>query len=919
MHNLKLLPLVLAGSVTIQAQDTVEVAVVITSDIAGQAYHWDYLTDREARGGLTRFASLLDSVNAVMENRVIAIDAGNSMSGSPFSTYYETARRDLANPLADAMLALQYDVVSPGIAEIRPGADSYLQAMQPTRIPVVASNLFGPDNQPVADPHMTLVRSGISVGVVSHIARRSGLDSVVVAAGGLTLLDAESIPTHLARIDPASLRVLVVNTDDAASLPVDAASSTGATPHIIVRSGRGRATLTTNASGIPVVHADSTTAVAVTVTLEVSGSTANVLRTEPVLISFANAAPQTQLARRLEGAHEDVRRWSTTSVAAAQGEWESRPALIQDTPLQDFVNEVLLATSQAQLAASRVNDADIAFGPGPVRMNDLMALHPSRSRLVAIGVSGRQLRLFLERSAEHYSLPPDIPGLSLANIVSGVEYTIDISRPEGNRVTSLRFQGEEVADSDVFSMALDERIMTGEFPGYEFLHNREILRSWRTPIQDLIVEYTTRAGTLVHSDYFQPSWQLQPDSLVRNIRSALGFEVEGNRPSLRVVVLTDTGELLDDPARLATVKSWLDSLESSCGCQTFPVVTGTVFGGSTLNQMTDGRAAFDALDAMSVAAVVPSDSDLRESDSLSQFAPTASFPIIGDSSLSFVSGSRRLQGRDASIDVVKGDPGGTQSAISFEGELARLYSGGRSTGEITLPASGAEAVVVDVSPGFDGTEFSSHRVTLNPEAVEPDALIPEVLSTHEQRVAQRAGRFVARLVLPGTHNPSVNSRFGNLIADGVRNETETRLAIVAHSEEWTDLASDTLTYANLRRAYGRTRIRVLEMSGHEIRSTLDANLGSEMTGVWISGVLVRYRPARDQGDRVRDVRTPDNRRLDNDDMYTVALVGDVDIPSIVDRDRVPRGDMLLADALATYISLLPQPVAYPENRRVEVD
>ena len=56
------------------AQDTVSVAVVATTDIHGRAMHWDYVTDTEAPWGLTRVATVVDSLRRAIPGGVVLVD-----------------------------------------------------------------------------------------------------------------------------------------------------------------------------------------------------------------------------------------------------------------------------------------------------------------------------------------------------------------------------------------------------------------------------------------------------------------------------------------------------------------------------------------------------------------------------------------------------------------------------------------------------------------------------------------------------------------------------------------------------------------------------------------------------------------------------------------------------------------------------
>src|SRR6185436_4267329 len=90
-----------------------------------------------------------------------------------------------------------------------------------------------------------------------------------------------------------------------------------------------------------------------------------------------------------------------------------------------------------------------AFGPGGITMADMAELYPYDNNVLrAVKISGKQLREYLEFSARYFRgvahpdslINPAVPGFNF-DIVQGVDYTIDISKPVGSRITRLSTLG----------------------------------------------------------------------------------------------------------------------------------------------------------------------------------------------------------------------------------------------------------------------------------------------------------------------------------------------------------------------------------------------------------------------------------------------------------------------------------------------
>jgi 2',3'-cyclic-nucleotide 2'-phosphodiesterase/3'-nucleotidase len=140
--------------------------------------------------------------------------------------------------------------------------------------------------------------------------------------------------------------------------------------------------------------------------------------------------------------------------------------------------------------------------------------------LRVVRISGRQLRDYLEHSARYFRqspprdslIDPRVPGFNF-DIVSGVEYVIDISRPIGSRITTLARGGRRVADTDTFTLAVNDYRQSGG-GGYAMLRGAPVVQDRQQSIRQLLIDEIRRRGTLRHEEYFTQTWRLAPDSLV---------------------------------------------------------------------------------------------------------------------------------------------------------------------------------------------------------------------------------------------------------------------------------------------------------------------------------------------------------------------------------------------------------------------
>ena len=159
-------PCLIGFASALVAQDTAHVVIVATTDVHGRAYHWNYVSDQEAPWGLTRVATVVDSLRAAYPGRVIVTDAGDLIQGNPFATFYAKERPVDPHPVVDAMSAAGYDVATPGNHEFNFGVAFFRRAMTAAAYPIVSGNIYRlPRDRLAFPPYVILQRGGARVGV----------------------------------------------------------------------------------------------------------------------------------------------------------------------------------------------------------------------------------------------------------------------------------------------------------------------------------------------------------------------------------------------------------------------------------------------------------------------------------------------------------------------------------------------------------------------------------------------------------------------------------------------------------------------------------------------------------------------------------------------------------------------------------
>ena len=142
------------------------------------------------------------------------------------------------------------------------------------------------------------------------------------------------------------------------------------------------------------------------------------------------------------------------------------PSRVEETELGNFAADVLL----------EYFDVDLSFQgsggirkpvPKEVKMKHILESIPFRNTFRKFRITGKQLRVVLEnnaKSADIFQMPKTL------------SYTFDSSKPEGNRVLSIKFKGKEITDDQVFS-AVTNNYVWGKDGGVKYfgMKNQELI------------------------------------------------------------------------------------------------------------------------------------------------------------------------------------------------------------------------------------------------------------------------------------------------------------------------------------------------------------------------------------------------------------------------------------------------------------
>ena len=694
LNFILLLTLACAPAQLPRSTEPVDLVIATTTDVHGRLRAWDYYANQvDAVRGLSRAATIVDSVRAANPGRVILLDAGDLLQGNPLAYVAARVSRDRTNPIIAAMNAMQYDASAIGNHEYNYGVPYLDSAVRQAKFPFLSANTYrlDPEGVHAYRPWTIIERAGLKIGIVG------------ATTPGVTLWDAENIKGRLRFGDiVAAVRQAVQETRAAGADIVLVTVHSGLnepssydTLTTGVPSENVAARVASEVPGIDLVlyghsHKENrgstigqtllvqpknwATSVGVAhLVVSRSGGRWIVSEKRSDIVQSAGHAENAAVLAATDAIHRETVAYVTTPIGSTSERWSADSARFKDTPLIDFILETERKAAGSDLASTAAFSTDVVMGPGPITIAQVAQLYPYDNTLRAVQISGKQLRDYLEFSSRYYRTPasptapletdPHIPGYNF-DIVSGVDYVMDVSRPVGSRIARLDYKGAAVRDNDSFTMALNNYRQTGG-GGYAMLSSAPVVYDKQQEIRQLLIDEVKTRGVVRQADYFKLNWRLVNGNVPIGGQTALSgrilhvilepaavaplapASVNASRPPfptgtrfLRIIATNDFHGALEPRPDVngvrrggaAYVAAAIDRARNECAprCETLLLDAGDMFQGTPASNLAYGRPVVEYYNRMGYAAAALGNHEFDwGTDSLRARMRQAKFGIFG--------------------------------------------------------------------------------------------------------------------------------------------------------------------------------------------------------------------------------------------------------------------------------------------------
>ncbi|WP_248510527.1 bifunctional UDP-sugar hydrolase/5'-nucleotidase, partial [Sporosarcina sp. NCCP-2222] len=248
----------------------------------------------------------------------------------------------------------------------------------------------------------------------------------------------------------------------------------------------------------------------VAIQLENKGGNWEVVQKTSELLSVDGVVPDESILALASTYEEAAQQWLDTPIGHIKGDMVIRDAMqtrLQDNPLVEFINRVQMETANVSISNTAIFNNQSPGLPEHVTMRDIVANYIYPNTLKVLRISGQDMKDALERSAAYFKQydggPIEVSPSFLDpkpqhynyDMWEGINYTINISKPVGERIVQLEHAGKPVDMNGEYDVVMNN-YRAGGGGDYLMYQNKPVVQEVPIDVSELLANYFLKHKTV---------------------------------------------------------------------------------------------------------------------------------------------------------------------------------------------------------------------------------------------------------------------------------------------------------------------------------------------------------------------------------------------------------------------------------------
>ncbi|TAL58655.1 MAG: bifunctional metallophosphatase/5'-nucleotidase [Bacteroidetes bacterium] len=463
------------------------ISILETTDIHGVILPFDYIEKSKLNASL---ASSLTYISQIRKNKdaTVLLDNGDNLQGQPEVYFYNFIDTVSPHFLAEVMNYIGYDAGTVGNHDVETGHSVYDRLVKEYNFPLLAANAVDvKTGKPYFKPYQIIIKNGIKIAVFGMVTPAIPNWLPQELYSGIEFKDmvetAKQWMPEIMKTKPDLVVGLFHSGWDRArteSKPGDQISENGS------------AAVAYNVPGFDIIFNGHDHRLANEKFVNLAGDTILILdggsRSEKLaqaditftsrkikgkrqkkitgqIINVADFQPDTAFIAKFAPQHEKIIEYVNRVIGNSSSTVSSRDSYFGPSAFVDMIHAIQLEITGADISFAGPLSFDVQISKGPITVGDMFKLYRFENMLYTMKISGEEVRKYLEFSYSAWLNTLRGPSDALLKLrtgndgktlltngrawlknqsynfdsAAGIDYTVDVSKPEGSRITISGF------------------------------------------------------------------------------------------------------------------------------------------------------------------------------------------------------------------------------------------------------------------------------------------------------------------------------------------------------------------------------------------------------------------------------------------------------------------------------------------------
>ena len=477
----------------------VKLKLIETSDIHGNFFPYNFITQQDWKGSFARVHSYAQQERQTYGDNLLLMDNGDILQGQPSAYYYNFMDTVSTHITAAMMNYMGFVVGNMGNHDVEAGHAVYDRWISQCQFPVLGANIIQvSDEQPYIKPYEIIVREGVKIAVLGMITPAiptwlpetlwKGLyfaDMEQTARKWMPIIQEKEKPDIIIGLFHAGKEARTVAGKYREDASAEIAERIPGFDIIMmghdhrhfcgqIANAQGDSVLLIN----PANNGRTVGDVEITLTLDgdkvirksIQGKLADMDKLEPSPDFMNQFAPQ----------YQAVEAFVSEKVGTFTETISTRPAYFGPSAFIDFIHSLQLDLTGADISFAAPLSFDAVIKEGDIHISDMFNLYKYENMLYTMELTGKEIKGFLEesyaiwtnqmKSADDHVLllteRKDGNGYTFTNpsfnfdSAAGIIYTVDVTKPAGQKVSI-----QSLANGESFDLNRTYRVALNSYRG----------------------------------------------------------------------------------------------------------------------------------------------------------------------------------------------------------------------------------------------------------------------------------------------------------------------------------------------------------------------------------------------------------------------------------------------------------------------